>query len=67
MCGECSPLLLEQGNAEGAIRLEQLCSNLASTQEFDVLCAYPFSGFQDKKRERAFKSICAEHTAVYSR
>jgi DNA-binding NarL/FixJ family response regulator len=66
MCGECTPLLLEQGNEEGAIRLEQLCSNLASTHEFDVLCAYPFSGFQDKNG-RAFKSICAEHTAVYSR
>jgi hypothetical protein len=49
MCGECSPLLLEQGNAEGAIRLEQLCSNLANTHEFDILCAYPFRGFQGKK------------------
>ena len=67
MCGECTPLLLEQGNEEGAIRLEQLCGNLASTHEFDVLCAYPFSSFQDPKNGRAFRSLCAEHTAVYSR
>jgi DNA-binding NarL/FixJ family response regulator len=67
MCGECSPLLLTQGNAEGAIRLEQLCSNLANTHEFDILCAYPSDGFQGERNERAFKTICAEHTAVYSR
>ncbi len=30
-------------------RLEQLCSNLANTHEFDILCAYPFRGFQDEK------------------
>ena len=67
LCGECSPLLLAQGNAEGAILLEQLCNNLADTHEFDILCAYPFSGFQGEKNESAFKTICAEHTAVHSR
>ena len=67
LCGECPPLLLTQGNAEGAIRLEQLCNNLANTHEFDILCAYPFSSFQGEKNESAFKPICAEHTAVYSR
>lgn len=67
MCGECTPLLLAQGNTRGAIRLEQLCSNLAYTHEFDILCAYPSSSFQGEKNESAFETICAEHTAVYSR
>jgi len=67
LCGECTPLLLAQGNAEGAIRLEQLCNNLADTHEFDILCAYPLSSFQGEQNERAFKTICAEHTTVYSR
>src|SRR5207245_11228316 len=43
LCGECMPLLLEQGNVQGAIRLEQLCTNLANTHEFEILCVYPLS------------------------
>jgi hypothetical protein len=48
-------LLLAQGNAEGAIRLEQLCSNPANTHEFDILCAHPFRGFQDEKKRARFQ------------
>lgn len=64
-CGECTPLLLAQGNAQAAIRLEQLSNDLAKTHELDILCAYPSSGF--RKDEGAFKSICMAHTAVYYR
>jgi DNA-binding NarL/FixJ family response regulator len=67
MCGECTPLLLAQDNAEAAIRLEQVCNDLAKEHELDILCAYPSSSFSGGKDERTFKNICAEHTAVYSR
>ena len=67
LCGECTHLLLAQGNSEGAIRLEQLSNDLANMHELDILCAYPSSSFHGSKDGRAFKSICAEHTAVYSR
>jgi DNA-binding NarL/FixJ family response regulator len=67
VCGECTPLLLAQGNEKAAIRLEQLCNDLAHMHELDILCAYPSSSFNGGKDGRAFKTICAEHSAVYSR
>jgi DNA-binding NarL/FixJ family response regulator len=67
ICGECAPLLLAQGNAKAAILLEQLCNDLAHMHELDILCAYPSSSFYGGKDGRAFKTICAEHSAVYSR
>src|SRR5215475_6120676 len=64
--GEAVALLQAEGNADAAIRFEQLGNNLATTHKVDILCAYPLSGFHDKKSKRAFQSICAEHSAVYS-
>jgi hypothetical protein len=56
-CGECRTLLLGQGNAEAAIRLEQLSNNLAKTHNLDMLCAYPSSSFLGRQGDCAFKSI----------
>lgn len=67
LCGECTPLLLAQGNAEAAIRLEQLCNALVKEHELDILCAYPSSSFHGGADGHVFKTICAEHSAVYSR
>jgi DNA-binding NarL/FixJ family response regulator len=66
-CGVCAPVLWAEGKIDAAVWLERLCNNLAEEHELDILCAYPSSSFQDGKDERAFKKICAEHTAVYSR
>ena len=66
MCGECSALLLEQGNLQAAVRLEQLCDDLADTHQFDVLCAYPSSSFLEKG-ERFLEEIRSQHSAVHSR
>jgi DNA-binding NarL/FixJ family response regulator len=41
VCGEGVALLQAEGKADAAIRLEQLCDELANTHEVDVLCAYP--------------------------
>jgi DNA-binding NarL/FixJ family response regulator len=65
ICGECVALLWAEGKREAAIRLEQLGNILAGTDRVDILCAYPFS-LLIQEDEHAFKSVCAEHSAVYS-
>ena len=65
-CGECSPLLWEEGKPDAAIRLEQLWDQVARIYGVDTLCGYALSTFHAEKDERVFQSICAEHSAVYS-
>ena len=67
LCGECTPLLLAQGNAEAAICLEQLSNDLAKMHALDILCAYPLSIFPGGEDNRAFKNIRAAHSAVHYR
>jgi DNA-binding NarL/FixJ family response regulator len=66
-CGECSPFLLAEGKPDAAIRLEQLWDEVATAFEVDILCGYALSSFHGKEDEHIFQSICAEHSAVYSR
>jgi DNA-binding NarL/FixJ family response regulator len=66
-CGECAPLLWEQGNAEAAVRLEQLWDKIAKTYNVDVLCGYPLGSFQGGMGSHIFGKLCAEHSAVHSR
>jgi FixJ family two-component response regulator len=65
-CGECAPLLLAEGKADAAIRLEQLWDQLATTYELEILCGYALSSFHGEEDEPVFHSICEEHSAVYS-
>jgi DNA-binding NarL/FixJ family response regulator len=65
ICGEGVALLWAEGKREEAIRLEQLCNILAETYRVDILCAYPFS-LLIQEDEHAFRTICAEHSVVYS-
>jgi len=63
--GECSPLLLAQGKAEAAIRLEHLWDEITKSHGLDVLCAYPLDSFQGGGGgSYMFERICAEHSAV---
>jgi DNA-binding NarL/FixJ family response regulator len=66
VCGECAALLWAQGNAEAAIREEQLWDEIAKTYDVDILCGYPSSSFHREKDSHIFRRICAEHSAVYS-
>ena len=59
-------VLWAKGKRDAAIRLEQLGNDLADTLDVDILCAYPVSGFHGEGDKQAFKTICAEHSAVYS-
>jgi CheY-like chemotaxis protein len=66
-CGECAPLLWAEGKADAAIRVEQLWDQISTTYEVDILCGYALSSFHGEEDEQVFQSICAEHSAVYSR
>lgn len=64
--GEAVALLQAEGNADAAIRFEQLGNDLAKTHDVDILCAYSLSSFEDKEDKHVFQSICAKHSAVYT-
>jgi hypothetical protein len=66
-CGECAPLLYAEGNADAAIRLEQLWNELARIYDVDILCGYPLESFRGEEDSPVFQRICAEHSAIYSR
>jgi hypothetical protein len=65
-CGECSPFLWEQGNAEASIQLEHLWDEIAKSHEVDVLCGYSLDRFRGGTSSRIFAKICAEHSAVHA-
>jgi DNA-binding NarL/FixJ family response regulator len=67
MFGEAVALLQAEGNPDAAIRFEQLGNDLPKTHKVDILCAYSLSSFHGEEDEHVFQSICAEHSAVYSR
>lgn len=62
--GEMVALLWAAGNADGAIKLEQLWNDLANTHSFSLRCAYPLAGFYDGTHAEPFLKICSAHTAV---
>jgi DNA-binding NarL/FixJ family response regulator len=66
-CGECAPLLWAEGKTDAAVRLEQLWDQIAKAYGVDTLCGYPLASFENQEDSPAFQSICAEHSAVYSR
>jgi DNA-binding NarL/FixJ family response regulator len=65
-CGEGTSVLRAEGNADAAIRLEQLWDEAGKTFGVDILCGYALSSFHGEEDEHVFQSICAEHSAVYS-
>lgn len=62
--GEMVALLLAEGKAQAAIRLEQLWNRLAQTKSFSLFCAYPMSSFSREEDAELFLEICNEHSAV---
>ena len=65
-CGECSPVLWAEGKADAAIRVEQLWDQAGKAHGVDILCGYALSSFHDEEDANVFRSICAEHSAVFS-
>lgn len=62
--GEMVALLWERGDAEAAIRLEQLWNDLAKTYPLALRCAYPISAFDREEHGDSFLKICAQHSHV---
>jgi signal transduction histidine kinase len=62
--GEMVALLLADGKADAAIRLEQLWNSLSQTRSFSLFCAYPMSSFNKEGDADLFQQVCNEHSAV---
>jgi signal transduction histidine kinase len=62
--GEMVDLLWKDGNTEGAIRLEELWNELATTHSFSLLCAYAMGNFYKEAHTEDFRRICHTHARV---
>ena len=65
-CGECAPVLWRNGQTAAAVRLEQFWSDLANTQNVDILCGYSLQAPLLDEERRVFQQICAMHSAVHA-
>ncbi|AHG87870.1 PAS sensor protein [Gemmatirosa kalamazoonensis] len=62
--GEMVDVLWGEENVHGALRLEALWNELASTHHFTLLCAYAMARFGDAAQAEAFAELCAAHDHV---
>jgi signal transduction histidine kinase len=62
--GEMVALLWAEGNAEAAVRLEELWNELARNYSLSLHCAYPMSGFDREYHSDPFLKICEQHSHV---
>lgn len=63
---ECMHLICADGNAEGAIRMEEFSNDLTRTHDADILCGY-FTGHAERGMENhIYQRICAAHSSVHS-
>jgi hypothetical protein len=59
--GEMVALLWEAGNVASALALEDFWNDIRSTYDFDLLCAYRVSGFDNEDDAVAFRRLCEQH------
>jgi PAS domain S-box-containing protein len=62
--GELVALLWAEGKPLEAIRVERFWNELAKTDSFSLLCAYPVSGFAQDGHLEPFLKMCEEHSGV---
>ena len=62
--GEMVDLLWQEGNETGAIRLEILWNQLASTYDFALLCGYAVGHFYKETRDSRLDEVREQHTHV---
>ncbi len=62
--GEMVALLWEQGNSEGAVRLEQLWNEVMRIYPMSLRCAYPIGTFDREVHGDSLLRICAEHNHI---
>jgi signal transduction histidine kinase/ActR/RegA family two-component response regulator len=62
--GEMVGLLWAEGNFAGALRVEELWTELQKVHSFSLYCAYPMSEFGSEQFMEAHGSICGAHSLV---
>ena len=63
--GEMVDLLWQDGNSDGAIRLEILWNQLASAYEFQLLCGYSVGHFYKESCDASdLEDVCRQHSHV---
>lgn len=62
--GEMVALLWSEGNAAGAVELEDLWNDLARSADFTLYCAYPMAGIATRDDLAATQRVCARHSHV---
>jgi PAS domain S-box-containing protein len=62
--GEMVSLLWNDGNRDGAVRLEALWNLLGREVPLTLLCSYSMSGFADDAEATQFQRVCAAHADV---
>jgi PAS domain S-box-containing protein len=62
--GEMVDVLWKAGNRGAAIRLEQLWNELATVEEFSLVCGYRMDGFHSAQDQADFERVCSCHSHV---
>jgi hypothetical protein len=59
-----SGLLMQDGNFEAGILMEQLWSELTRTLPYVTICSYPVRTLHAEQHPEVWAAVCAEHSAV---
>jgi PAS domain S-box-containing protein len=62
--GEMVDLLWKQGNTRAAIQLEELWNELATVEQFSLLCGYALDNFSSAEHAAGFQHVCNLHSHV---
>jgi hypothetical protein len=62
--GEMVALLWKDGNAQAAVRLEELWNGLAKKLSFTLLCAYPLESVGSETYGTKLLEVCSQHSEV---
>jgi hypothetical protein len=62
--GEMVDLLWKDGNADGALQLEQLWNELGTKYKYSLLCGYSLENFLHETGVSDFRRVCDHHTAA---
>jgi PAS domain S-box-containing protein len=63
--GELVALLWTQGRLREAIQVEELWNQLAQSEPFYLLCAYPLAEFDRDTHIAPFLEVCTQHSQVF--
>src|SRR5262249_62189760 len=62
--GEMGGLLLQDGNYEAAVQLEQTWSELTQALPYLTICSYPTRALRPEQHPDTWAAVCSEHSTV---